>query len=275
MSDVERKDEDQPTSDTSADHSASSDVEGDAAPRSSDAAELDGATPEVREANAAATSASEGGSAGASRWIGYVGGLAIIGASAASVFAGQPNMFERMGAEPVAVQQADGGPCAQWEQQVCAGVGGEKAYACNQVKAAAGLLSDQACQAQLRDVAGTLAKVEAGRADCRTLMDKLCTDLGAETAGCGIVKERTPSFPGERCGEMLGKYDKVLGELQQLSARSATSPGGGRPPGMPAHAGHAHGGGAASPKPAVVPASASAADTARAVPASVEVVSPK
>src|SRR5690606_21053526 len=152
MSDVERKDEDQPTSDTSADHSASSDVEGDAAPRSSDAAELDGATPEVREANAAATSASEGGSAGASRWIGYVGGLAIGRASAAPGVAGQPIMYGQMGAEPVAVQQAAGGPCAQWEQQVRARVGGEKAHACNQLKAAAGLLSDQACQAQLRDV---------------------------------------------------------------------------------------------------------------------------
>ena len=67
-----------------------------------------------------------------------------------------------------------------------------------------------ACQTALGSINETLAKVKAGRASCEKLVTKLCKDLPPDTKLCGMVKERTPSFPSERCDQMLQNYDKVV-----------------------------------------------------------------
>jgi hypothetical protein len=51
-----------------------------------------------------------------------------------------------------------------------------------------------------------------------------------------MVKERTPSFPRERCDQMLTNYDKVIGELKQMDQQQAGgmgAPGGMSAPRMP------------------------------------------
>jgi hypothetical protein len=57
-----------------------------------------------------------------------------------------------------------------------------------------------------------------------------------------MVKERTPSFPHERCDQMLQSYDKVIAELKQMDQQNGMPMGGGNPqmgspqrlpPGMP------------------------------------------
>lgn len=126
-------------------------------------------------------------------------------------------------------------PCAAWGKQVCKGAG-DKSSACTQAKEAADLLPDGACSAALADVPATLAKVQAARADCNKLVSKLCTDLGKETGTCKMVTERTETFPSDRCKEMLGNYDKVLGQLKAMEER-----GGG--PGANPHGAGPHGAG--------------------------------
>jgi hypothetical protein len=86
----------------------------------------------------------------------------------------------------------------------------------------------------------TLAKVKAARASCDSLVSKLCKDLPPGSAACDLVKEKTPSFPAARCGEMLQHYDEVLGSLRQIDQQGGPgmgAPGMGRPP-MPGQSPH-------------------------------------
>jgi hypothetical protein len=80
----------------------------------------------------------------------------------------------------------------------------------------------------------TLAKIKAARASCDKLVTKLCADLPPGSKTCAMVKERTPSFPSERCDQMLSSYDKVIAELKQMDQQGGSpmgAPGGMRPPG--------------------------------------------
>ena len=80
----------------------------------------------------------------------------------------------------------------------------------------------------------TLAKLKTARASCDKLVSKICQDLTPGSKTCDMVKERTPSFPRERCDQMLQSYDKVIAELRQMDQQGAMQPGmqqGGMPPG--------------------------------------------
>jgi hypothetical protein len=124
---------------------------------------------------------------------------------------------------------AASGPCRAWEKQICSG-GTDQSAACQQAKAATELLTPSTCEAALQAMPATLAKIKAGRVPCDTLVGKLCTDLPPGSATCQMVKERTPSFPSERCREMLGTYDSVLAEVKMLDEQVGQM-GHGMPPG--------------------------------------------
>jgi protein-disulfide isomerase len=62
--------------------------------------------------------------------------------------------------------------------------------------------------------------MDKGGADCKSLMDKLCGDLGEATETCKLVRTKTPEFPTARCTQMLGQYDKVLTELKGIEAQN-------------------------------------------------------
>jgi hypothetical protein len=113
------------------------------------------------------------------------------------------------------------GPCGAWQSQICKSVGDQSA-SCQQAKGAIELLSGSTCEAALATVPATLAKVKAARAPCDKLVGKLCADLPPGSKTCDMVKERTPSFPRERCDQMLQSYDKVIAELKQMDQQ----PGG-------------------------------------------------
>jgi hypothetical protein len=125
---------------------------------------------------------------------------------------------------------AAGGPCKSWEKRICTESGAESA-ACQQAKSATGLLTSATCEMALEAVPATLAKVKAERVPCDTLVGKLCKDLPPESPACTMVKDRTPSFPPERCRELLTNYDSVLGEVKMIHDQGG--PPGGRPPGGP------------------------------------------
>ncbi len=102
------------------------------------------------------------------------------------------------------------------------------------------MLSTTACESALTTLPDGLAKIKAARATCDKLVAKLCADLPPGSKTCAMVKERTPSFPAERCDQMMQNYDKVLAEVKQMEQQQAAggspmgAPGGGmHPPGMP------------------------------------------
>jgi hypothetical protein len=111
---------------------------------------------------------------------------------------------------------------------------GEQSASCQQAKSAAELLLGSTCEVALGAVPETLAKVKLARASCEKLVTKLCQDLPQGSKTCDMVKERTPSFPRERCDQMLQQYDKVIAELKQMDQQGGMQMGGpGMPPGMP------------------------------------------
>lgn len=201
--------------------------------------------PPLAKASTSVPSSASGASAG------LLVAAALVAGAAAGWFANEA----RGKAPDPQVQAATAGgqtPCAAWGKQVCEGAG-DKSSACTQAKEVAELLPEAACSAALTDVAATLAKVKAARADCNKLVSKLCTDLGKDTGTCKMVTERTESFPTDRCKEMMGNYEKVLGQLKAMEERGGpganphgASPGGpggpgagmprmpGGPPGSPA-----------------------------------------
>ncbi|HEY2404896.1 MAG TPA: hypothetical protein VGI10_02790 [Polyangiaceae bacterium] len=127
---------------------------------------------------------------------------------------------------------AASGPCAAWEQKICAGSGDQSA-ACHQAKSATELLTSGTCERALETMPATLAKLKAARVPCDTLVGKLCADLPPGSQACALVKERTPSFPSERCTEMLQNYDAVIGELKTMDQQMGAAPPGGAPMGQP------------------------------------------
>jgi len=144
-------------------------------------------------------------------------------------------------AAPVGSAAVAAGPCGVWQEKVCSGVGGEKAAACMQAKAAMDLLTPSTCQAALVALPATLSKLKTARASCDKLVSKLCGDLAPGSQTCAMVKDKTPSFPAQRCDEMLTHYDEVIGELRKVDEQGGMQmggpggPGHGGPPGMPPH----------------------------------------
>jgi hypothetical protein len=138
------------------------------------------------------------------------------------------------------------GPCGAWQANLCKTTG-EQSATCQQAKAATGVLSTHACESALSTLPETLAKIKAERASCDKLVARLCADLPPNSKTCTMVKERTPSFPAERCDQMTKSYDKVIAELKQMDQQQGANgapmgaPGGGmRLPGTPGSP-HAHG----------------------------------
>lgn len=130
------------------------------------------------------------------------------------------------------------GPCGAWQSKLCKSVG-DQSSACQEAKVASGVLTSPACEVALSTLPETLTKIKTARATCDTLVTKLCAELPPGSKTCDMVKERTPSFPSERCTQMMQNYDKVVAELKQMDQQQGAGgppmggPGGMRPPSMP------------------------------------------
>jgi hypothetical protein len=127
---------------------------------------------------------------------------------------------------------AQGAACKNWEKKICDGTSAQSA-ACLQAKGVVELLPSTACDAALGKMPETLAKIKLERAVCDDLVKKLCGDLESGSATCSMVKERSESFPPDRCKEMLSNYDEVIGQLKRMDQMQGAQ---GRP-GMQGHPG--------------------------------------
>jgi hypothetical protein len=139
------------------------------------------------------------------------------------------------------------GPCRDWQDKIC-GSSGKQSAACSQAKGATELLTPSTCAAGLLAMPATLTRLKAARASCEKLVGKLCTDLPPGSETCAMVKDKTPSFPSQRCDEMLEHYDEVIAQLKQIDQQGGMQPGGMRMggPGGPGGPGP-HGPGPVSP----------------------------
>jgi protein-disulfide isomerase len=118
-------------------------------------------------------------------------------------------------AAPVAGAPADPEACAKWKDALC-GKAGAESEGCKIATQSASILPPAACAAAMSDLPGTVAKLGDLRKVCEQLVEKLCKDLGPESQTCGMVKQRTGGFPPERCTQMLGNYEQVIGDLRRM-----------------------------------------------------------
>ena len=161
-----------------------------------------------------------------------VGVVALAVGGAAGWFAQIQKVKADIKAEVAAAPAGSGaptGPCGAWQSKICKS-SGEQSAACQQAKGALDLLLPGTCEVAIGSMPQTLAKLKAARASCDKLVSKLCGDLPNGSKTCDMVKERTPSFPAEKCQQMLGQYDKVIAELKQMDAQGMGGPQMGGPP---------------------------------------------
>ncbi len=179
----------------------------DAAPARAAAAKAPGGTPGSLVAAFVVVALVAGGAAG---WFGHIQKSKAAALKADSAAAGSD------------------GPCSAWEQEICSKSGAESAP-CMQAKGAAELLTPSTCELALTAIPATMEKLKVTRAPCENLVTKLCADLPPGSEMCKMVKEKTPSFPTERCEEMLKQYDQVIGQLKQIEAQQGMMGGPGGP----------------------------------------------
>lgn len=270
MSDEKPTSEDKPTepeanetasAENESEAEAEAETEAESAPSSSKEASREkrtGKSKKRRERERAAAAAAAKKPAGSSILFAVVG---LAAGAAVGWFGHIAQAKAKLRADSPPVPAASGsaapvktGPCATLEKEMCAKTG-ETSAACEQAKSASSLLTAGTCEVALDTVPAMVERVKAARAVCDSLVARLCKDLTPVSGACGMVKERTPSFPPERCAELTKNYDQVLAELKQMEQQGAIPgtpgvqapmrPGGpGGPPGMPpGHGpgdGHAH-----------------------------------
>jgi len=120
------------------------------------------------------------------------------------------------GSAPSGVADKAGGPnpCKTLGEKLCGELGRETPT-CEASKLTVDLLADSACRANLADFEATRTKIASQSKKCDELARELCGRLGAESASCTMVKEKSRELPPAQCAAMLAQVDDVEKELKQ------------------------------------------------------------
>jgi len=122
---------------------------------------------------------------------------------------------------PVAEAAASAaGSCDQFVSQLCGRSGGDESALCSSAKELGKVLPASACVAAIKDFSQVERQIDVDRKVCTELMERLCKDLGPDTATCAMVREQTPQFPREHCEQLTAAYEQVLPELQKQEAQN-------------------------------------------------------
>jgi protein-disulfide isomerase len=97
---------------------------------------------------------------------------------------------------------------------------GDKTEACMSLRSVRDWLPDKACVVALADIDVSLARVAALRKDCEALTQRLCAELGDQSATCEEVKRDLPEVPPGQCRTLLQHYPELLAQLHEREARS-------------------------------------------------------
>ena len=115
--------------------------------------------------------------------------------------------------KPADSKPADPDACTTYANKFCAEAGNDSKN-CASLRSLSAIMPPEACAAGIEKFEFTKGKLgEMGKA-CEEIVAKLCADIGPDTQTCAMVKEVTPRFPPEKCGEMLAQYPAVLAELK-------------------------------------------------------------
>jgi protein-disulfide isomerase len=109
--------------------------------------------------------------------------------------------------------------CDAYAKTLC-GMAGEKTATCGSIKTVLGLLPAVACDAGMKDTGYTKTQLAGMKKACDELVTKLCKDLGPKSKTCAMVRNRTKSFPPDRCTQMMGKYPQVIAQLKKMEAKN-------------------------------------------------------
>jgi len=110
-------------------------------------------------------------------------------------------------------------PCEQLTAKLCKEAG-ETTPTCTNAKSTFALLSDKTCTAAVADFASTQSKLKERAKDCDKLIETLCAGVGPESQSCGLVKEKTKTFPPEQCTQMLTQTAEIIASLQAEEAKN-------------------------------------------------------
>jgi protein-disulfide isomerase len=122
---------------------------------------------------------------------------------------------------PAAAAAAGGaGSCDQFVSQLCGRSGGDESALCSSAKELGKVLPASACIAAINDFSQVERQIDVDRKVCTDLMERLCKDLGPDTATCAMVREQTPQFPREHCEQLTQSYEQVLPELRKQEAQN-------------------------------------------------------
>jgi hypothetical protein len=108
--------------------------------------------------------------------------------------------------------------CATLEKDVCS-TAGDTSAACGYAKGATILLTPDLCAAARDSVPAMIEKVKVARRACDDLVARVCRELGPESGGCTVARQRGAAFGPARCAELTTRYESVVGELRQMEQR--------------------------------------------------------
>jgi protein-disulfide isomerase len=81
-------------------------------------------------------------------------------------------------------------------------------------------LPEQACVVAMADIQLTLARVAELRKDCEQLTQRLCDELGEQSATCEEVKRDLPEVPAGQCRALLQHYPELLAQVRERETRN-------------------------------------------------------
>lgn len=117
-----------------------------------------------------------------------------------------------------AADSATGSACERFSDRLCSELGA-KTEACVSLRSVRAWFSEQACAVALTDIDGALERVRGLRADCETLTQQICDELGAQSPVCEEVKRDLPHVPVGHCPKLLEQYPSIVAELRSRDER--------------------------------------------------------
>jgi predicted DsbA family dithiol-disulfide isomerase len=111
----------------------------------------------------------------------------------------------------------DAGACQQYLERLC-GALGPNSQACSEAYGTVALMAPRACQAGLDDFAVSQGRIETLHAACTKVIERICTDLGAESASCASMRRQAASIPPGHCAGLERDYDALLAALREREA---------------------------------------------------------
>jgi predicted DsbA family dithiol-disulfide isomerase len=150
-----------------------------------------------------------------SRFVGFMSRAAV----AATLFAagcGGSQAEQPASATPRA-GAAGGEACADYARQLCLELGA-RSDACRSALGVIAIMPDSACQQGIAEFATTQGKIAELRQACTAVVERVCEELGEDSASCKAIRGDLPDIPPGHCGALARDQDQLIAMLRQREA---------------------------------------------------------